>query len=216
MSQKLLLEPAEPEVLTVEELPVLTASLQLPTYTGWQRFNRYYRRWEASFRRYCRTQLLPLAEAALHQAMETAGPLPQWEASLTSTVTWQSPEVVSLYTEMRLQGPGGIPTRRRGDTWYRGLPLTMAELFPRRAHWRRRVLAYAAGQIRQNPQLYPQDWQRRLVLSFRARRFYLTEEGLCFFYPAGTLSPTSAVTFCLPWDKEQGPIPPEQSRQEPA
>ena len=48
---------------------------------------------------------------------------------------------------------------------------------------------------------YREDWRRRLRRSFNARNFYLTAEGLCYFFPMYALAPAAEgiPTFTVPY-----------------
>lgn len=204
--------------LCEEDIPLLTAEACLPQITGRdsRRFERYYRACAAAFESWCRHKVFPQTQQLYRQALRNAAPLPQWHASLQTEITFRQKDVLSLYTEIRLTGAPQRTVIRRADTWdlRRGLPMTAAEFFP--PHTLRRVLLLeAAQQIRQQEAqgiaAYDPQWSQKLRHAFRPHRFYLTEQGLCFFFPACTIAPAAEgiPTFCLPYNEETGPYPPK-------
>ncbi len=205
--------------LCVDEIPLLTLDALLPHWEDQhsRRFNRYYRALADAFDRACRTQLLPQAEALYRQALTDAAPLPQWHAALRARFTYRTDSLVSLCTDTVLTGTPYRQIFRRGDTWElrHGLPLALPDFFPPRAPYRRRMLRDAEAQIEaeqaQGISLYHADHPQLLRRYFHPHRFYLTEEGLCFFYPACTIAPAAEgiPTFCLPYDGQKGPFLPK-------
>lgn len=219
MSHPVTLRPL-PEDLTfcVDELPLLTAQATLPCWEDrrGRRFNRYYHACADAFILCCR-QLLPRAEEAYRRALESAGLLPQWHAALTTHITLQREHLVSLRLDRRVTGTPDRMLARQGDVWdlKRGLLLSLPELFPPRAPWRQQLLRHAADQIHdweaQGVALYHENWQQELRRALHPHHFYLTEEGLCYFFPSGSIAPAieGIPTFCLAYNAEAGPLPPE-------
>jgi hypothetical protein len=201
-----------------EEVPLLTAAAQLPHWDGrgGRPFNRYYRSYSRAFLHYCREELFPQVRQQYRQARESGGPLPRWQVTLDTAVTLETPRLLSLYTDSIERGGPQRAVLRRGDTWDLrwGCPMALPEFFPARSGWRRRLAEAAAAQIQQEEaqgiSLYYPDWPRRLRRAFSPRNFYLTEEGLCFFYQMYAIAPAAEgiPTFCLPYDAGQGPFPP--------
>ena len=200
-----------------EDIPLLQAQARLPHWegAGGKRFNHYYRGCERVFERWCSEDLFPRAQSLCRQAMAVAGTLPQWSAELRPAVTLQTAEIYSLYIDtIETAGPRRTVIRQ-GDIWdlRRGLPLSPQDLFPPRSPWRRRLMDCAAQEIESRLErgegVFREHWRRALRSALHSRHFYLTENGLCFFCQMYTLSPSAAKipTFCLPYDKEQGPFP---------
>jgi len=198
---------------TVEGVPVLTASVSLPTpvdETGAlpRRIRRYYRLQCRSFLRYCETVLLPQAAEEYRAALEASAPLPLFRAELSYRVTYNGDGLWSLYTQSReITLPGRILLSRRGDTWdlTAGYPVPLSAFFPPRSGWRKRLLRLAAEEIRRREaagaSLWREDWRRRLRRSFNSRNYYLTDEGLSFFFPMYALGPAAEgiPTFTVPY-----------------
>lgn len=207
---------------TVEEIPVLTASVSLPAPAegasppAVRRIRRYYQLQSRSFLRYCEHWLLPAAEAEYRAALAASAPLPLFRAELEYRVTYREGHLWSLYTQSRERGAdGGTLLTRRGDTWdlAAGYPVPLAAFFPRRSGWKRKLLAAAAEEVRRREAAgaarWNENWRRELRRRFNPENFYLTEEGLAFFYPMYALAPAAAgiPVFTVPY-KTEGPLSP--------
>lgn len=206
---------------TVEEIPVLTASISLPTPAegaerAARRIRRYYQLQSRSFLRYCERWLLPAAETEYRAALASSAPLPSFRAELEYHVTYNESGLWSLYTQSRERGADGRTLlTRRGDTWdlTSGYPVPLAAFFPRRSGWKRKLLATAEAEIRRREAAgaarWNENWRRELRRRFNPENFYLTADGLAFFYPMYALAPASAgiPVFTVPYAGE-GPISP--------
>ena len=140
---------------TVEEIPVLSASISLPEPVPAadkvsRRIRRYYQLQCRSFLRYCETYLLPAAAEEYRAALAASLPLPHFRAELTYQVTYNDGGLWSLYTQSRESGFSGRPTLlRHGDTWdlTSGYPVPLSAFFPRRSGWKRRLMEAAEAEI---------------------------------------------------------------------
>ena len=205
---------------TVEGIPVLQATVSLPNPTDAKsplsrRIRRYYRLQCRSYLRYCEHCLFPIAAEAYREALAISAPLPLFRAELTYRVTFNESGLWRLYTQSReISLPGQTLLRRWGDTWdlAEGFPLSISAFFPPRSNWRRQLLTQTAEEICRREAagtaLFREDWRRRLRRSFNNRNFYLTAEGLAFFFPMYALAPAAEgiPTFPMPYrgKKETG------------
>lgn len=204
-------------VWTADDIPVLTASYTLPQPTEansrvHRRIRRYYRAQGQVFLHYCQYALLPLATAEYQTALAASAPLPCFHAELLYQITWNAGGLWSLYTESA-ERVGNAPTLRirHGDTWdlAAGYPVSLSSLFPPKANWKKALLAAAAEEIQRQErcgvaQYYP-NWQRLLRRRFQCKNFYLTSEGLNFFFPMYALAPAAEgiPSFTLPYGTAQ-------------
>lgn len=201
---------------TVEGIPVLTASVTLPQPVPAKdkvsrRILRYYRLQCRSYLSYCEHWLFPQAEAEYRAALAASAPLPSFRAELTYRVTYHEGGLWSLYTQSReALGPGRTLLTRRGDTWdlAAGYPVTLSRFFPPKSPWKKRLLALAAAEIekqeRSGVSQYNEDWKKALRRHFNPQNFYLTAEGLAFFFPMYAIAPRAEgiPTFLLPYGQE--------------
>lgn len=216
-------EPLTAErIWTVEEIPVLTASVSLPAPPedagpgAARRIRRYYQLQSRAFLRYCERWLLPEAEAEYRAALASSAPLPAFRAELEHRVTYHENGLWSLYTQSRERGADGRTLlTRRGDTWdlRTGYPVPLKSLFSPRSGWRRTLLETAETEIRRRETAgaarWNEDWRRCLRRRFNPENFYLTADGLAFFYPMYALAPGACgiPVFTVPLGPEGTPPP---------
>lgn len=198
---------------TVEDIPVLTACITLPEPTGadtriQRRIRRYYHLQQRAYLRYCEGFLLPRAEAEFRAALASSAPLPCFRAELSFSVTYREGTLLSLYTQSAEHTlPGQRLLRRWGDTWDLavGYPAALPDFFPPRSDWRKALRKHAEAEMRHQEAAglarYHEDAARLLRKHFNARSFYLTPEGLAFFFPMLTLGPAAEgiPVFTLPF-----------------
>ena len=207
---------------TVEGIPVLTAAVEVPRPQGTdavsRRIRRYYQTQCKAFLRYCERWLLPQAEAEYRAALASSAPLPCFRAELGYRVTYNSGGLWSLYTQSKeVTLPGQTLLTRRGDTWdlAAGYPVPLSAFFPPRSPWKRQLLTLAAEDIQRQERAgmarYDAQWRKKLRRRFNSRNFYLTEDGLCLFYPMYAIAPAaeSIPTFLLPYGQRELRLPKE-------
>lgn len=209
---------------TVDGIPLLTATISLPRPVPLSgqiagRIDRYYQLQNRSYLRYCEHWLFPQAEAEYRAALASSSPLPHLTADLLYRVTYNQGGLWSLYTQSREAGlPGQTALVRRGDTWdlRRGFPLPLSAFFPRRSPFKKMLLTHveaeitrqeAAGVARHHP-----TWRRDLRHNFNPQNFYLTGDGLTYFYQMYAIAPQveGIPSFTLPWNEvnptQEGPV----------
>ena len=207
---------------TVEGIPVLTAAVELPQPQGAdavsRRIRRYYQIQCKAFLRYCERWLFPQAEAEYRAALAASAPLPCFRAELGYRVTYNSGGLWSLYTQSR-EVTGHTLLTRRGDTWdlSAGYPVPLSAFFPARSPWRRQLLELAAEDIQRQERAgiarYDPEWRKKLR-RFNSRNYYLTEEGLTYFFPMYAIAPAAEAipAFTLPYG-QRDLLPPSEHRK---
>ena len=207
---------------TVEGIPVLTAAVELPQPLDAdavsRRIRRYYQAQCKAFLRYCERWLFPQAEAEYRAALAASAPLPCFRAELGYRVTYNSDGLWSLYTQSR-EVTGHTLLTRRGDTWdlAAGYPVPLSAFFPARSLWRRQLLALAAEDIQRQERAgiarYDPEWRKKLR-RFNSRNYYLTEEGLTYFFPMYAIAPAAEAipAFTLPYG-QRNLLPPSEHRK---
>ena len=207
---------------TVEGIPVLTAAVELPQPQGAdavsRRIRRYYQAQCKAFLRYCERWLFPQAEAEYRAALAASAPLPCFRAELGYRVTYNSGGLWSLYTQSR-EVTGHTLLTRRGDTWdlTAGYPVPLSAFFPAHSPWRRQLLELAAEDIQRQERAgiarYDPEWRKKLR-RFNSRNYYLTEEGLTYFFPMYAIAPAAEAipAFTLPYG-QRDLLPPCKHRK---
>ncbi len=204
-------------------ITVLTASVTLPQAEGKsaraRRFNRCYRRFCRAYLAYCEQFLLPEAAASLRAAREISAP---WEAA-RAVLTWhaalQAGDVLSIVCDARETVCGQAPFLiRRSEVWdmSAGLPMPLAEFFPPHTRCKAALLRFARAEALRRVEdgaAYRENWRAALRRALSVQNYYLTESGLCFFYPFCALAGERAgiVTFTMPYDADNGPFPPPEA-----
>lgn len=197
----------------VEGVPVLSAAAEVPQPVPAEgrttrRIKRFYQLQCRAFLRYCERCLLPQAAAEYRAALEASRPLPAFRAELGYRVTYNGGGLWSLYTQVReCAGAGAALLTRRGDTWdlAAGYPVPLRDFFPGGSAWKRRLLAHAAEEVERRARAgagrWREDWRRALRRQFNPQNFYLTEEGLAYFYPMYAIAPAAEgiPVFLLPY-----------------
>lgn len=226
MTEPLQIKPyLEGHTFSDGDIPLLTASAQLPVWEGdaGARFNRYFRAYARAFERYCETVLFPSVQASYHQALTHGGAIPDCRAILRTTITCQQGDLISLYTDSIENSGTQRIILRRGDTWdmSSGTPLRLNDFFPPHAFVRKRILSVVRAQIEREERIglyrYLPDWSGRIRRSFNPQNFYISDEGLIFFYQFCAIAPpTEGIPlFLLPYDEEKGPRLPTAQKSEP-
>lgn len=207
---------------TVDGIPVLTASLCLPkpvpvTGSIARRIDRYYRLYCRSYLRYCEHWLFPKAAEDYRCALQGSAPLPQYTATLTYHVTCNENGFFSLYTDARECCGGRTELLRRGDTWdlLSGYPASLSAFFSRPASCKKKLFVCAAAEITRQQSaglsLYHEGWRQELRHHFSSENFYLTPQGLVFFYQMYAIAPAAEgiPVFCLPFGEGGCRLPEE-------
>ena len=189
---------------TVDDVPALSAAVSLPEPVPAadrvsRRIRRYYQLQCRSFLRYCEKALLPQAAAEVRAALEASQPLPRFQAELTYQVTYKLRRAVepadpvpgirarlgdgpspqggylgsrppATLSRWRTSSPGGAAGGGGSSRWRR-----------RRCGTGRRPGSPGTGRA----------LHRLLRRQFNPENFYLTAEGLAFFYPMYAIAPAA-------------------------
>ena len=202
-------------------IPVLHATVTLPQLTATmrraRRFDRYYRHLCRAYFAYCEQMLLPWAKAQCKAALDTSAAWTHTLCEMSYRITLHEGDIVSLCIDAReTNNPVPRLVLRRADTWDLSamLPMPMGEFFPKHAAYRKRLVALAREaaqtQMAQGVAVYDEAYRILLRRAFSSRNYYLTDAGLCFFYPMYAVAPSAEgiVTFTAPYDAEHGPFAP--------
>lgn len=198
----------------VDGFPVLTLRLSLPSFAGddrrLRRIERCYARFGRCYERYCARFLLPRAAEAFRLAAAANRPFALWEAEGSFRVTLLTPQLLSLTLDTAEPDFEAAFRRRRGDTWdlRDGLPLALSDFFPDDPFPLRRGRAAARAALTDQIDELRPDWRLRLRTAAKGEHFYLTAEGLVFFYPMYALGGAALgiPEFLLPWGDGGAPV----------
>lgn len=199
----------------VDGVPVLTAALSLPRPADRKsrtarRIDRFYQLQGRAYLRYCEGWLFPKAAAEYRQALAGSAVLPHYTAALIYRVTCSERGVWSVFTDAREEIGGRRSILRRGDTWdlCAGYPMPLSAFFPKRYPIRKKLLQTAEVEIRRQESAgisrYHEKWRQELRRSFNRENFYVTPDGLRFFWQMYAVAPAveGIPTFSLPFSAD--------------
>ncbi|MBR4870044.1 MAG: DUF3298 domain-containing protein [Oscillospiraceae bacterium] len=202
---------------TQEGIPLLLSEASLPCLSSAahkksaRRINLFYRRYLRAFYRFCEKDLLPRAKADFFASLAQSRPIPVTDAALRSSVTYAENALLSLYTDLTVTAADRSFFTRSADTWdlKTGCPISLGECFPDGRVPKKTMVAFARQKAAEGiaaGENYREDYRRALRRCFSSRRFYLTEEGLVFYYQPGSVAPMTRgpVAFLMPYH-ENGP-----------
>ena len=206
-------------------IPVLSASVSVPrpTHSGSsppRRIQRFYNLQAYAFLRYCNRWLFPESVSKYEAALEASAPLPHFHAQLSYRITYNEGGFWSLYTQSCEPDTAGSSFFfRHGDTWdlATGYPIPLSSFFPPHTRWKSRLLELAAQEIQKQEQagtaLYLPEWRRLLRRHLNPRNYYLTPDGIAFFFPMHSIAPSveRIPVFLLPYS-ETRLSPPTQTK----
>ena len=201
-----------------EEIPVLKLTLSLPHCESEdrriRRINRYYESFAGSAEQYALRFLFPAARDCFREAVAANVCPSPWCFSVDFSTQLLSKTIWSLTIETAEQTDLGIYRCRYSDNWdlQSAYHLSLADCFPKDPLYRRR-LRQAAGETLRQQQLQGvrlHDNWRRLVSAWNREHFYLTDEGLHWYYPMYAFGgeQMGIPGFFLPWNGEEGPCLP--------
>ena len=218
---EILLQPLERQRLWHwEDIPVLELCLSVPHCESEdrrvRRINRYYESFARGCEQYAARFLYPAAAEAFAAALKENHCPAAWRFCAEFSTHLLSDKVWSLTLETA-ESTNRAPYRcRYADSWdlISGYPLSLSELFPADPLYRRRLKQHAKETLltrqAQGTQLH-ESWPRRLSSAWNRENFYLSGEGLHWFYPLYALGGADLgfPEFFLPWDSEKNPsLPP--------
>ena len=201
--------------MKLEGEPVLHCVLTWPELTGtWKgigAINRYYNRVIQIWKQRWEREVYLRACLDLADRRAQGRPFRSWQVQLTTQITRQEGDILSLIQDGTEQGGYDRPvTVRRGDTWSltQGVPRTLASFFYKERRWKKRVLEQVAEQIThclaEGESLLDPDCLQRLRSAFDPAHFCLTEAGAQVFFPMYLLgsSAEGIPTFDITLDAE--------------
>ena len=185
------------KTLTLEDSPVLTYHISVPTLTGGgygvRRVHQYYEHMERTWLARWQKQTYLLACLNQSHQQQTSHPFQPWTADLTGEGQLLTEHLFSVsFTCRECHGDGRPHLTRTCDLWdlHLGAPVPLRQLMRGRL-WRKKLLAQARCSIedanKQGDLFLNDDWRRHL----RHRIPHLSPEGLTLYYPQCTISPAA-------------------------
>ena len=213
----ILLQPLERQRLWYwEDIPVLELRLSLPHCLSQDRrvcrINRYYEHFAKSCEQYADRVLYPTAAESFAAALQEHRCGEPWQFCVEFSTRLLSDKIWSLTVETA-ESTNRPPYRcRYADTWdlNHGCPLSLSELFPVKSlHRRLRQHTREVLSARQaQGAVLRENWRQQLGSAWNRENFYLSGEGLHWFYPMYTLGGETLgiPEFFLPRDNSLLPL----------
>lgn len=188
------------KTMTYRSQPVFLMSLQRPSFPEsgkTARIERYFAYVAQLWINRWKDLLFPSACSSLTKALENGSTFHPWHAELNYTVTYWHEPIFSLRLDITESGETPKPHLfRMGETWdcIAGYPRSLRSFFPENTLiWRKKLLVslkdQADQQICSGESLLDTGCKQIMDRSFDPDRFYLTENGICIFYPLYILGP---------------------------
>lgn len=196
------------QVLTHQNTPLITLTTHLPQsaqpHPMARRFDRYYQAQRRGYLHYATHGLLPIALRLWQQAQEEGDFFTPFTATLTHHITYQDHQYLSLYTQTKDTLPPTSTVQRWGDTWdvHNRFPMPITTFLPQKYRYKATLAETALTQIHALEaqglaQFHPNISKAMLKRRFNPHHYYLTPQGLCFFYPMYAIAPAVEQIPCF-------------------
>lgn len=193
---------------------VLTLSIRYPeirlheNFPAQSRINSRFREQKANFCRYAAGTLYRQAVRDYRSAQAHDYPFRPYDAVMKYEVTLNQDCYLSAYRD-RYEYTGGAHgnTVRASDTFslQSGRRFALSHFFSPGQNYRRilisEILLQAEEKMKQNPEIYFDNYEHLILKYFRSENFYLTPEGVAIYYQQYEIAPyaTGIVTFVIPY-----------------
>lgn len=179
--------------------PVMKYEINVPelwsSTPGVQRVNSVYAADLKAKESYCRGDFYKMAVQDATDAVENGFPVKEYEFLKTFDVTCNEECVLSLYHDTYVYSGGAHGnTERTSETWRfpEGRKITLESLMPKGAHYRAAIIARIIAVISRNPEPYFDDYKKLVIESFKPESFYLTPDGIAFYFQQYEIAPYSS------------------------
>ncbi|MGI6577979.1 MAG: DUF3298 and DUF4163 domain-containing protein [Eubacteriales bacterium] len=173
--------------------------------------NRYYAKSARNYSNYAETELYNMAVEDYNTATENGYPVRVFEVMQVFEVTYIMACIISLYFDRYVYtgGAHGI-TARTSQTWnlQRGTEVTLERLFRCNIDMKGYLMERIERQIRENPDIYFDDYRQLIEKYFREENFYCEPRGIVIYYQLYEIAPYASGirTFLIPYDCFANPI----------
>lgn len=180
-------------------------------HTSVDAINRYYERSALNYRNYAETELYDMAVEEYKSAIENGYPVRVFEVMQVFEVTFNMACIISLYFDRYVYtgGAHGI-TARTSQTWdlQRGTEVTLERLYRCNVDMKRYLLRLIEEQIREEPDIYFDDYRQLIDEYFREENFYCEPQGIVIYYQLYEIAPYASGirTFLIPYDCFLNPV----------
>ncbi|MBR1802386.1 MAG: DUF3298 and DUF4163 domain-containing protein [Clostridia bacterium] len=185
------------------EYPEIVSS---PYEAGKQVFNMENRKKALDLKEFAEGEFYEQAKEVYEYNKKNGYPIMMFELYLTTTLTYQSNKVISIYQdEYTFTGGAHGSTIRTAQNW--DLPLAriidLQDFYPNNPYYLIEILkqinSQIAERIKQEPSTYFDDYCQLVLESFRLENYYLTPKGIVIFFQQYDIAPysTGIPTFLI-------------------
>ncbi len=166
--------------------------------------NRFYQNKAHAFQRHCEIELFPMAIEQYNEDRKNNYPIRAFDAVLVYEVTYLSACIISIYFD-QYEYTGGAHgnTVRSSQTWnlQRCELIRLRQLFCCLPDYKAYILTAVEAQIKNEPDLYFEDYEELIAEAFNPCSFYCTPEGVVVYYQQYDIAPYASGIreFLLPY-----------------
>lgn len=181
------------------------------------KLNLYYKADASLYQRIQISRLYQTAADDYEYSVTNGFPIHQYEADVDYTVTYNQNCTLSLYFD-RYEYTGGAHgmTYRSSDTWdlRKGRRLELKDFFPDREDFmdyvQNEVIRQIEADIKNNNNMFFEDYATLVKENFNIKNFYLSEEGVVVYFQLYEIGPyvSGIQTFTIPFSQGKA-VPPE-------
>lgn len=201
--------------LYCRDIPVLKYNIQYPSFTttcsqeAAQAINLHYADLANSMERHVQNVLYPLAAESARYITKNDPPFHSYEFDMSYKITYNSDCITSLYLEQySFMGGAHGATVRTSDTWdfSTGRQMQLGDFYSGVTDYEegiRQWITYQISQILVNaPSTFFEDYVQRVHDSFKPESYYLSQDGLVFYFQQYDIAPyaTGLPEFTLPYE----------------
>lgn len=157
--------------------------------------NILYKQKALDYQRYCITELFGMAIEQYRYDIENGYPVRMFEAMRVYEVTYLCSCIISLYFD-QYQFTGGAHgnTIRKSKTWNLNSCelLELCQLVRCLPDCKAYIISAVEEEIRKQPDIYFEDYQKLIVETFNENSFYCTRRGIVVYYQQYDIAPYSS------------------------
>lgn len=200
------------EEMKYDDVIVLSYRIEYPEFRSAKNkktvrtINQFYQDQALALQNNFRTQLYQMAVEQYLNDIENGFPIRAFEALQTFTATYNKACIVSLYLD-NYQFTGGAHglTIRTSQTWNfkSGKMVKLKELYRCANDYRSYIKRNIIAQIRENPDIYFDNYEELVEQTFKVNSFYCTPQGIVTYFQQYDIAPYSSGIreFLLPYNK---------------
>lgn len=174
--------------------------------------NKYYKEKALEMQNIYIRKYFDIAVAYYKYSKKSGFPIRLFEIYYTSTITYNENCTISLYYDyfVYLGGAHGSTTRS-SETWdiLKGDEITLCNLFNNRVNFNEYIIQSIFADIEQknkkNPNMYFENYEKNVALTFNRNNFYLNSDGIIVVYfQQYSIAPYAAgiPEFIIPYEPE--------------